>query len=93
MIPAEHKKILLALVEDHLSPSPDDEFDDFIEGKGQGLVALLQYEVRSLALSRELTSSQRPYRSRQDADSRGTVRISQETTLLGESYPLFIHRL
>jgi membrane protein involved in colicin uptake len=29
--------------EDHISKAPDVAFDDFIKGKGQGLVVLLQY--------------------------------------------------
>jgi hypothetical protein len=32
VIPAEYKKILLALVEDYLSSLSDDEFDDAIPG-------------------------------------------------------------
>jgi hypothetical protein len=38
---AEYKKIFLALVEDYLFFLLDNEFNDFIEGKGQDLVALL----------------------------------------------------
>ena len=30
-------------VEDHISQVPDVAFDDFVEGKGRGLVVLLQY--------------------------------------------------
>ena len=41
VIPAEYKKILLALVEDYLFFSLDNEFDDFIEKKGQNLIAFL----------------------------------------------------
>src|SRR5450755_2809820 len=73
-IRAEHKKIFLTLAKAYLSRGPDDKFNDFIEGKRQGLIALLQYVVRSLTLSHELTSSRRPHRNGQDIDSGNTVR-------------------
>jgi hypothetical protein len=52
-----HKKIFLALAKIYLSHGLNNKFNDFVERKGQDLIALLQYYVRSLALSRELTFS------------------------------------
>ncbi|KAF2193617.1 P-loop containing nucleoside triphosphate hydrolase protein [Zopfia rhizophila CBS 207.26] len=40
-IPDEKKAIVQALTESYLIRGPDDSFDDFIEGKGRGLVFLL----------------------------------------------------
>ncbi|KAF2174657.1 P-loop containing nucleoside triphosphate hydrolase protein [Zopfia rhizophila CBS 207.26] len=40
-IPDEKKAIVQALTESYLNRDPDDSFDDFIEGKGRGLVFLL----------------------------------------------------
>ena len=42
-IPDEKKAIVQALTESYLNRGPNDSFDDFIEGKGRGLVFLLQY--------------------------------------------------
>ena len=47
-IPPEKKTVITALAEAHLSRTSDNKFDDFIEGKGQSLIALLQYEVEHL---------------------------------------------
>ena len=49
-IPATKKKIITALAEAHLSRASDDTFNDFVKGKGQGLIALLQYDVQCLVL-------------------------------------------
>jgi hypothetical protein len=50
-IPAAKKKIIIALAKAHISRTSDDMFDDFVDGKGQGLIALLQYEVWRFALT------------------------------------------
>ena len=48
-IPAAKKKVITALAKSHMSRASDDVIDDFVEGKGQGLITLLQYEIpRSL---------------------------------------------
>ena len=39
----EQKKVLQALVESQLGPTSDVPFDDFIAGKGRGIITLLQY--------------------------------------------------
>lgn len=44
-IPAAKKKVITALAKAHMSRTADDVIDDFVEGKGQGLIALLQYEI------------------------------------------------
>ncbi|KAK3168005.1 hypothetical protein OEA41_004451 [Lepraria neglecta] len=45
-IPATKKKVITALAKAHISRESDDIMDDFVEGKGQGLITLLQYESR-----------------------------------------------
>ena len=44
-IPAVKKKLITALAKTHMSRTAVDVIDDFVEGKGQGLIALLQYEI------------------------------------------------
>ena len=41
----------MALAEMHMDDSPDDSFDDFVSGKGRGLVVLLQYGRHFLLVS------------------------------------------
>ncbi|KAI9715641.1 MAG: hypothetical protein M1812_005793 [Candelaria pacifica] len=40
-IPAAKKKVITALAKSHISPASDDVIDDFVQGKGQGLITLL----------------------------------------------------
>jgi len=54
-IPTTKKKVITALAKAHISRAPDDVIDDFVEGKGQGLITLLQYESRRVVLCRRLT--------------------------------------
>src|SRR5271154_3354582 len=42
-IPPATKQVITAMTEAHVSQASDDEFDDFVVGKGQGLIILLQY--------------------------------------------------
>ena len=42
-IPSEHKDVIQALAEAHISRQIDHTFDDFVVGKGLGLIILLQY--------------------------------------------------
>lgn len=44
------KEVITALAKAHMSRASDDVIDDFVEGKGQGLITLLQYEFRRLVL-------------------------------------------
>lgn len=46
VIPAAKKKVITALTKAHMSRASGDVIDDFIEGKGQGLITLLQYDLR-----------------------------------------------
>lgn len=46
-IPAAKKKVITALAKAHMSRASSDVIDDFVEGKGQGLIALLQYDIRA----------------------------------------------
>ena len=39
----DKKRVLQALVESQLESKPDVPFDDFIAGKGEGIIVLLQY--------------------------------------------------
>ena len=50
------KKVITALAKSHVSRDSDDGFDDFVEGKGQGLVALLQCVTNRLDYRCWLTS-------------------------------------
>ena len=45
-IPAAKKKVITALAKAHISRASGDVVDDFVEGKGQGLITLLQYDLR-----------------------------------------------
>ncbi|KAI9791932.1 MAG: hypothetical protein M1835_008168 [Candelina submexicana] len=56
-IPAAKKRVITALTKAHISPSSDGAIDDFVEGKGQGLITLLQYELRCLLLNKRLTQT------------------------------------
>jgi hypothetical protein len=41
VIPLEHKELIKAVALSHTSEVPDRTFDDFVVGKGQGVVMLL----------------------------------------------------
>lgn len=41
-IPSQKKQLVLALAKAHLSETSDHTFDDFVVGKGRGLIMLLQ---------------------------------------------------
>ncbi|KAL2044439.1 hypothetical protein N7G274_003144 [Stereocaulon virgatum] len=60
-IPAT-KKVITALAKAHISGASNDRIDDFVEGKGQGLITLLQYKSQRLVLYHRLphTSSGPP---------------------------------
>jgi hypothetical protein len=45
-ISAAKKKVITALAKAHISRASGDVVDDFVEGKGQGLITLLQYDLR-----------------------------------------------
>ena len=75
-IPATKKKVITALAKAHISRASDDVIDDFVEGKGQGLITLLQYGSRRLVLYHRLTYFQWTPWSGQDLDRRRTVRIT-----------------
>lgn len=49
-IPATKKKVITALAKAHISRASGDVIDDFVKGKGQGLITLLQYKIRCLVL-------------------------------------------
>ena len=42
-IPSKQKEVIQALAEAHISRGPHHTFDDFVVGKGMGLIILLQY--------------------------------------------------
>lgn len=44
VIPTGQKEIIQSLVERHTNGSDDEKFDDIIQGKGQNIVLLLQYD-------------------------------------------------
>jgi hypothetical protein len=51
VIPDERKELILALATSHMNQAHDPSFDDFVAGKGRGLIMLLQYEIRPLLVS------------------------------------------
>ena len=73
--------MLQALVHNQ-TPDPDKPaFDDFIEGKGKGLIVLLQYVVSSnFAVAHGLLLQWSP-RGRKDLDGRGGFRVSETTAI------------
>jgi hypothetical protein len=42
-IPEEKKKVIRSLTESRVRAATKEDFDDVIEGKGQGIIILLQY--------------------------------------------------
>jgi hypothetical protein len=46
VIPEEKRELILALAISHTTQTPGHSFDDFVLGKGRGLIMLLQYEMR-----------------------------------------------
>ena len=54
-IPAAKKKVITALAKAHMSRALGDVIDDFLEGKGQGLITLLQYALRRSIFRSRLT--------------------------------------
>ena len=54
-IPATKKNVITALAKAHISRASNDIIDDFVEGKGQGLITLLQYESWRSVLYHRLT--------------------------------------
>lgn len=81
VIPTKTKDMLQALVHNQ-TPDPDKPaFDDFIEGKGKGLIVLLQYVFGfAFAVARCLPLQWSPG-SGKDIDGRGGFRISETTAL------------
>ena len=56
-ISAAKKKAITALAKAHISRASGDVIDDFVEGKGQGLIKLLQYNLRRLISHSRLTQT------------------------------------
>ena len=48
-IPTKKKEVIQALAEAHTSQETDHTFDDFVVGKGLGLIILLQYGLKILS--------------------------------------------
>ena len=44
-IPEKRKKLVKALAASHSTSATRTQFDDFVAGKGQGLIMLLQYNI------------------------------------------------
>lgn len=80
--------MLQALVHNQI-PDPDKPaFDDFIEGKGKGLIVLLQYVANSESMVIQRLPLQWSTGSGKDTDGRGGFGISEATTLPSLSYPV-----
>ena len=79
--------MLQALVHNQI-PDPDKPaFDDFIEGKGKGLIVLLQYVASSKFAITPCLLLQWPTGSGKDIDGRGRLRISETAALSSSSSP------
>ena len=80
--------MLQALVHNQ-TPDPDKPaFDDFIEGKGKGLIVLLQCVIRLNFAAAYCLLLQWSTRSGKDIDGRSGFRISETTTLSSLSPPM-----
>lgn len=44
-LPEEHSETIMAVTATGTSPNSNPEFDDFIDGKGHGIIVLLQYDT------------------------------------------------
>ena len=44
-LPDEQRETIMAVTETGTSPNPGPEFDDFVDGKGRGIIVLLQYDI------------------------------------------------
>jgi hypothetical protein len=55
VIPEKKKDILQALVQETAADQAETAFDDVVEGKGQGLIILLQYAIIPMARAYRLT--------------------------------------
>ena len=80
-IPEDRKKLVRALAASHANGA---QFDDFVPGKGRGLIMLLQYELRS-ALYLEKTNAEHQWSSWswKDLDRRRTFRRAAKAALHG----------
>ncbi|KAL8800740.1 MAG: hypothetical protein Q9182_004945 [Xanthomendoza sp. 2 TL-2023] len=92
---ATKKKVITALAKAHMSRVSDDVIDDFVEGKGQGLITLLQYEFWRLVLSHRLTlyfqwspSSDRDVKGNFIANVTHLWPLTSELELLGTPHSL-----
>lgn len=50
-IPAAKKKVITTLAKVHISRASGDIIDNFVEGKSQGLITLLQYNIQARSLT------------------------------------------
>ena len=73
---AAKKKIITALAKAHIFSAFNGVFNDLIKEKSQGLITLLQYEIRRLISYHRLIHVQWTLWSGQDPDRRRTVEIS-----------------
>ncbi len=44
-LPDEQRETIMAVTETQTSGDPDPEFEDFVDGKGRGIIVLLQYDT------------------------------------------------
>lgn len=44
-LPDEQRETIMAVTETRTSRNQDPEFDDFVDGKGRGIIVLLQYDT------------------------------------------------
>ncbi|KAL8671532.1 MAG: hypothetical protein Q9168_003977 [Polycauliona sp. 1 TL-2023] len=83
-IPVEKKKVITALAKAHISRASGDVIDDFVVGKGQGLITLLQYEIRRLLPSNDYPSILRGHSTLQVTPSSVYVVVLTDQISAGE---------
>jgi hypothetical protein len=71
-IPEDKKRVIKSLTESRVRATTDGNFDDIIEGKGQGIIILLQY-VSNLLAEALLTVTKWPSRGGEDVDRRSNL--------------------
>jgi hypothetical protein len=85
-IPEDKKRVIKSLTESRVRATTEGKFDDIIEGKGQGVIILLQYVSEPIVNGSTANYyGKRTSRRGEDFDSRSHLRTTSATALLGIS--------
>jgi hypothetical protein len=83
-IPEDKKRVIKSLTESRVRATSGEKFDDIMEGKGEGIIILLQYVSKPFIMTQLLTvMGKRSSRCGEDFDSRRNLRTTSATALLG----------